>query len=172
MRAWLLALSMMAAPAAAEVVGADAHSFEIRHRIDTVVPVDRLYAAFGDIGGWWAKEHTYSGDPANLTLTLRPGGCFCERLDKGGGIEHLRVTMVRPGEQIVLTGALGPLLYDAVGGSDGRRVRQARRRVAPDADLSRRGLRQRQGGGDGAARSTRCSAQQVKRLRQFAIAKR
>lgn len=171
MRAWLLALSMMAAPAAAEVVSADAHSFEIRHRIDTVVPVDRLYAAFGDIGGWWAKEHSYSRDPANLTLTLRPGGCFCERLDKGGGIEHLRVTMVRPGEQIVLTGALGPLLYDAVGGV--MNVEFGKLGGGSRLTLTYRTSGFASGKGvEMASAVDQVLGQQVKRLRQFAIAKR
>ena len=43
-----------------------------------------------------------------MTLQMRPGGCFCETLDGGGGIEHMRVTYVQPGERIVLTGSLGP----------------------------------------------------------------
>lgn len=115
MRYLLLALGLWAAaPAAAEVVSADPHGFEVRERIDTVVPASQLYAAFGDVAGWWSKDHTYSGSSANLSLTLRPGGCFCERLDGGGGIEHLHVAMVNPNEQVILTGALGPLLYDAV----------------------------------------------------------
>ena len=62
-------------------------------------------------------QHTYSVDAANLSLALVPGGCFCERIPKtGGGIEHLRVTYVEPGKHVVLTGALGPLLYEAVAG--------------------------------------------------------
>ena len=62
---------------------------------------------------WWSKDHTYSGDAARMSLQLRPGGCFCETLDGGGGIEHMRVTFVQPGERVVLTGSLGPLLYEA-----------------------------------------------------------
>jgi hypothetical protein len=82
-----------------------------------VVPPDAAYAAFSNIADWWDPEHTYSGDAANLSLNLVPGGCFCERLPKSsGGIEHLRVTYVEPGKQIVLTGALGPMLYEAVAG--------------------------------------------------------
>lgn len=171
MRAWLLALSMIATPAAAEVVSADAHSFEIRHRIDTVVPADRLYAAFGDIGGWWSKDHSYSGDTKNLSLTLRAGGCFCERLDQGGGIEHLRVAMVRPGEQVVLTGALGPLLYDAVAAvmnveitklGGGSRLTMTYR---TSGFASGKGVEM-------ASAVDQMLGQQVKRLRQFAIVRR
>ena len=51
-----------------------------------------------------------------MSLQMRPGGCFCETLDGGGGVEHLRVAFVQPGERIVLTGSLGPLLYEATAG--------------------------------------------------------
>jgi hypothetical protein len=51
-----------------------------------------------------------------MSLQLRPGGCFCEPLEGGGGVEHMRVTYLKPGEQIVLTGSLGPLLYQATAG--------------------------------------------------------
>ena len=63
-----------------------------------------------------ARTHTYSGDAARMSLQMRPGGCFCETLDGGGGIEHMRVTYVQPGERMVLTGSLGPLLYEATAG--------------------------------------------------------
>ena len=74
------------------------------------------FAAFGNIGGWWDAQHTYSGDSSNLRLTLTPGGCFCERFPDGGGIEHMRVTFVEPGKHLILTGTLGPLLYEATTG--------------------------------------------------------
>jgi hypothetical protein len=48
-----------------------------------------------------------------MSLQLRAGGCWCEALDNGGGIEHMRVAFIQPGERIVLTGSLGPLLYEA-----------------------------------------------------------
>ena len=50
------------------------------------------------------------------SLDPRPGGCFCEPLEGVGGIEHMRVTFVQPDERIVLTGSLGPLLYEATSG--------------------------------------------------------
>jgi hypothetical protein len=49
-------------------------------------------------------------------MALNPGGCFCERLPNGGGIEHMRVSYLDPGKRIVLTGPLGPLLYEATAG--------------------------------------------------------
>lgn len=102
--------------AQAEVVSASPNGFEIRHSVQLTVPPAAVYAAFGQIGGWWSKGHTYSGDSANLRLSLIPGGCFCERFPKGGGIEHMHVNFVEPGKHVILTGALGPLLNEAVVG--------------------------------------------------------
>lgn len=107
----------LSTPAAAEVVSASSTGFEIRETVPLVVAPETAYLAFTNIGAWWDPKHTYSGDSANLSLALVPGGCFCERIPKsGGGIEHLRVAYLEPGKQIVLTGALGPLLYEAVNG--------------------------------------------------------
>lgn len=110
---FILALS---APASAVVVGASSHGFELRHTLDLSIPPEQALAAFGRIGAWWGKDHTYSGNAARLSLQLRPGGCWCEQLDGGGGIEHMRVTYVQPGERIVMTGGLGPLLYEGTSG--------------------------------------------------------
>ena len=112
----LIVLSMIAVPASAEVVSAAANGFQVRHSVQMVVPPAQAFDAFGRIGSWWNPEHTYSGKAANLSLALSPGGCFCERLDGGGGIEHLRVSYIDPGKRIVLTGSLGPLLYEATAG--------------------------------------------------------
>ena len=115
---WLLGLSALAVPAVAqaEVVSANDHGFEVRHTIQTVIPQAAAFDAFGQISQWWSKDHTYSGDAANMSLALRPGGCLCERLPDGGGVEHMHVAYVAPGERVVLTGALGPLLYEATTG--------------------------------------------------------
>ena len=117
MRILLLSAALVAAtPAAAGVKSSSANGFEIEQQVQTVVPPPVLFGAFGRISGWWDAEHTYSGSAASLSLALTPGGCFCERLKDGGGIEHMRVAYVDPGKQVVLTGALGPLLYEAVSG--------------------------------------------------------
>lgn len=112
----LVVLGILATPASAEVVSSNAHGFHVRETVQIVVPTDKAYSAFGQIGRWWNKEHTYSGDSANLSLALSPGSCFCERFPAGGGIEHLRVTYVDPGKRVVMTGSLGPLLYEATSG--------------------------------------------------------
>lgn len=111
-----LAILTVSAPAAAEVVSASSNGFEVRETVNLVVPPNIAWTAFSDIGAWWDPEHTYSGSSANLTLNLAPGGCFCERFPDGGGTEQMHVTYVDPGKRIVLTGALGPLLYEATTG--------------------------------------------------------
>lgn len=109
----LIALSIFTTPAGAAVIAASDHGFEVQHSVNLVVPQAEAFAAFGQIGQWWSSEHSYSGDAKRMTLQMRPGGCFCEPLDGGGGIEHMRVTYLQPGERVVLTGSLGPLLYEA-----------------------------------------------------------
>lgn len=116
MRLLLTAFALIAAPASAEVVSAGPHGLHVRHSVQAVVPPAEAFAMFARVGSWWDDEHTYSGSAANMSLALRPGGCFCERLPDGGGIEHMHVTYVVPNEQAVLTGSLGPLLYEATAG--------------------------------------------------------
>jgi hypothetical protein len=114
-----LALLLLAAgtPASADVVSASANGFEVRETVPLVVPPDVAFKAFGQLPSWWDPEHTYSGQSSNLRLELVPGGCFCERIPKsGGGVEHMRVAFVDPGKRLVMTGALGPLLYEATTG--------------------------------------------------------
>jgi hypothetical protein len=69
------------------------------------------------VGGWWNPAHTYSGDSKNLSIDARPGGCFCEELPNGGGVEHLRVVYLVPDEMLRLIGGLGPLQASGVVGS-------------------------------------------------------
>ncbi|MEO8547074.1 MAG: ATPase [Sphingomicrobium sp.] len=115
---WAVALAMIVTPglAHAEVVGSSNNGFEVRQIVLIVIPKAAAFDAFAQISEWWNPEHTYSGKSSNMTLSLTPGGCLCERLANGGGIEHLHVTYVEPGERLVMTGSLGPLLYEATTG--------------------------------------------------------
>src|SRR5579863_8892937 len=70
-----------------------------------------------DIGKWWNPQHSYSGRSENLSIELRPGGCFCERLPNGGGVVHMTVVNLQPGKLLRLSGALGPLQSMGVAGS-------------------------------------------------------
>ena len=112
----LVVLSIFASPAAAEVVSSSNNGLHVRETVQVVVPTDRAYAAFARLPDWWNKDHTYSGESSNLSVALNAGGCFCERLKYGGGVEHMRVSFIDPGKRIVLTGALGPLLFQAATG--------------------------------------------------------
>ncbi|HET6942350.1 MAG TPA: ATPase [Sphingomicrobium sp.] len=115
---WVVAAGLVLASGAAqaEVVSSGPNGFHVRQSVQMVVPQQAAYSAFGQVGSWWNPEHSYSGKSSNLAMALTAGGCFCERLDNGGGIEHMRVSFVDPGKRIVLTGSLGPLLYEATNG--------------------------------------------------------
>jgi hypothetical protein len=52
-----------------------------------------------------------------LSLELRAGGCFCERLKDGGSVQHLQVVYAAPGQGLRLRGALGPLQMEGVDGT-------------------------------------------------------
>jgi uncharacterized protein YndB with AHSA1/START domain len=113
----VIASLLIASPASARVVSADAHTMVIEQSTNVAAPHAAAWATLLQIGQWWSKDHTYSGNSANLSLDPRPGGCFCERFSGGGGIEHMRVTLVQPGDRILLTGALGPLVTEGVTGA-------------------------------------------------------
>jgi uncharacterized protein YndB with AHSA1/START domain len=116
MRCLLLLSTLLAAPAAAEVKSASPNGLSIEHRVVVPVAPARLFASIGQVNRWWNPQHSYSGKAENLSMDLRAGGCFCEKLPNGGGVEHLRVVHVVPGKRVILTGALGPLLFEAVNG--------------------------------------------------------
>lgn len=116
MRTLLLALAAMttaAGAARAEVVKADGGMFRLRNTATVSAPPEKVYAALGEVGRWWNGAHSYSGDAANLTLDLKPGGCFCEALEDGG-VRHGVVDLAWPGRTLRLSAALGPLQDEAV----------------------------------------------------------
>jgi hypothetical protein len=105
----LLAGVLPAAPAVAEVRAASPAGFIVHESQKVQAAPGRAYESLRDVGRWWSSDHTYSHNALNLSLQLRPGGCLCEILPLGGGVEHLRVVYVEPGRRVVLHGALGPL---------------------------------------------------------------
>jgi uncharacterized protein YndB with AHSA1/START domain len=113
----LAALAASAAPAGAEVKFSSPGSFEVEAKAVVAATPAQTYAMLGRIGEWWSKDHTYSGNAANLSLDLRAGGCFCERLKGGGSVEHMRVVYAEPGKRLRLHGGLGPLQGEAVAGT-------------------------------------------------------
>ena len=103
--------------AAADVRSVAANGFEVTATITIAAPPERVYTALGEIGRWWSSAHTFSRDAANLSMELRAGGCFCERLKDGGSVQHLQVIYALPGVGLRLRGALGPLQIEGVDGT-------------------------------------------------------
>jgi uncharacterized protein YndB with AHSA1/START domain len=162
------ALLVAAAPAAAEVVSASPNGFEVRYAVSLAVPPEKALASFTELPAWWNADHTYSGKADNLTLTVQPGGCFCERLPRGGGVEHMRVAYVDPGKRLLLTGSLGPLLYEATSGVMDVQVQP--RAGGSELTLSYRVSGFHNGGGDKLAPIVdRVLGDQVKRYQAFAL---
>lgn len=111
-------LAFMAFPMAAQAdLGAvSGGGFTTSHTINTSADPQAVYAAMQEISQWWHPDHSWSGDANNLYLDARPGGCYCERLPDGGGVEHLRIIYLAPGKEIRFNGALGPLQGMAING--------------------------------------------------------
>jgi len=110
-------LTGMAPPAAAEVVAATPAGFEIAQSVTIDKPVDQVWQMLRSPQKWWDKEHTYSGDSANLYLDAQATGCFCEKLPGKGSVEHGHVVYVEPPRALRLHAALGPLQAEGVAGA-------------------------------------------------------
>jgi hypothetical protein len=117
MRALILLLAIVASPAFGEVKSQSSTSFELEWRAVVPATPNETFAQLGRIGDWWDVAHSYSRKAENLSLDLRAGGCFCEKTDDGGSIEHMRVVYVAPGTAVRMQGGLGPLQQEAVTGT-------------------------------------------------------
>ena len=87
---------LSAVPAAAEVVERHADGFTLRFEVAMEATPEDLLGSLAAIGRWWDGAHSYSGDAANMTLVMVPGGCFCEALTDGTAFEHGRVVSIDP----------------------------------------------------------------------------
>lgn len=116
----LLALlaSGMAAPASAEVTKTHPTGFVVRHEVVVAADTKQTWLALVSPDRWWRAEHSWSGDAANLSLTPRAGGCFCERIPEvdepgrftlEGSVEHMRIVQAHPERALRMRGGLGPL---------------------------------------------------------------
>jgi len=102
--------ALVSAPVRNEVISSSAIGFVLQHSAEVAAtPANAYRVAVRDIGRWWDKGHTYSGHSANPRLEAKAGGCLCERLDRGGSVQHLEVVYVQPGQTLRLIGGLGPL---------------------------------------------------------------
>lgn len=109
--------ALIAGPVTAEVVKATPQGFESKHVVAIAAPPIRVWAVLIAPSRWWSKDHTYSGDAANLSLSARAGGCWCETLKDGGSVEHMRIAFVQPGKALRAIGGLGPLQAEGVQGA-------------------------------------------------------
>ena len=116
LRAACIALVALAGPLSAEVTESGDDYFTVRQAFTTNAEPAAVYQQMTAIGEWWNPEHSWSGEASNLYMEARRGGCFCERLPDGGGVEHLRIIYLAPGREIRFEGALGPLQPMAVTG--------------------------------------------------------
>ncbi|MEO8485906.1 MAG: ATPase [Betaproteobacteria bacterium] len=105
----------LAGTAHAEVKNAAPDAFQLLFTERVAAAPSAVYAALGQVDRWWSGEHTYSGDAANLSIAMQPGGCFCERWPNGA-VEHGRVVMLMRDQVVRLDAALGPLQNKAVSG--------------------------------------------------------
>ena len=113
-----VSLLMLAGNSAQSAPQVTPNGFLVKFDVNVNAPAAKVYDALvGQVGAWWNPEHTYSHDSRNLSIDPRPGGCFCEKLPNGGGVEHLHVVYVAPREVLRLSGGLGPLQASGVAGS-------------------------------------------------------
>ena len=112
-----LVVTLLPVTARAEVSNRSAAGFTVTVNLNVAAPPETVYASLTrHLGEWWDAAHTYSGDSKNLSLIAEPGGCFCEALADGGGVQHATVVNVAPGRLLRMSGALGPLQALAVTG--------------------------------------------------------
>lgn len=112
-------------PAGAEVTKTHAQGFVSRHEVTVEADLKQTWLALISPATWWRKEHTWSGDAANLSIRPSAGGCFCERIPEvdepgrftlEGSVEHMRVLQSYPEAALRMSGGLGPLQSEAVNG--------------------------------------------------------
>jgi uncharacterized protein YndB with AHSA1/START domain len=112
MRYLVCSLLALATPLAAEVRSTSDIGFAVEKTVTVQALPAQVFAALTKPSLWWNSAHSWSGDARNLTLDLRAGGCFCERLPKvRGEVEHARVvhlvpltwTLKRDGDKTVIT---------------------------------------------------------------------
>ena len=101
----------------AEVTSSDQAGFSLKHTVQVRTTADKSWQAFTEIGSWWSPAHTWSGDAKNMSLNVKPGGYFLEKLPDGGFVRHMEVVYAAPGKLIRLHGGLGPLQEQAVHGA-------------------------------------------------------
>ncbi|WP_296616845.1 SRPBCC family protein [Sphingomonas sp.] len=107
-------LSYVVAPAAADVVKTEAAGFVVEKTVTIDAAPDAVWETLRAPQRWWSKEHTWSGDSANLYIDSQATGCFCEKLPGRGSVQHARLVFVDKGKLLRMEGAFGPLQGEAI----------------------------------------------------------
>jgi uncharacterized protein YndB with AHSA1/START domain len=109
---------LTAVAAQADVIESTPSGFTIRTSVEIAATPRSVYNALSaQVSNWWDPEHTWSGNPRNMSIDARAGGCFCEKLTSGGTVAHMTVVLADPGKILRMTGALGPLQEHAIAGT-------------------------------------------------------
>lgn len=113
-------------PAGAEVTVQSDNGFVISLSAETPASKDVVWKMLVTPAKWWASEHTWSGDAANLYIDSQATGCFCEKLPKPadaaadqrmGSAEHMHIVFADPQRGILrMQGGLGPLQSEPASG--------------------------------------------------------
>jgi uncharacterized protein YndB with AHSA1/START domain len=112
-------------PAAAEVIQTSAGHFVTRDSAVVKAAPKAAWLALIQPGDWWNKDHSWSGDAKNMSITPQGGGCFCERIPEknaggeiglAGSAQHMTVVMAEPMKVLRMRGGLGPLQSEPVDG--------------------------------------------------------
>lgn len=106
---------LMTSAAYGDVKLATADALMIEHRFQITATPEQAWEVLVHPERYWPKEHTWSGDAANLRLVPHAEGCFCERWTDASA-EHGHVVMALPGRLLRFRGALGPFQEMAVTG--------------------------------------------------------
>jgi uncharacterized protein YndB with AHSA1/START domain len=113
-----LILVMLSGTAAQSAPQVAPNGFLVKLEANINAPAAKVYDGLvGQVGSWWNPDHTYSHDAKNLSIDARAGGCFCEKLPNGGGVEHLRVVYIAAPQLVRFAGTLGPLQASGLAGS-------------------------------------------------------
>jgi len=104
----------IATPAAADVVKAESAGFVVEKTVSINASADTVWEALRAPQRWWSKEHTWSGNAANLYIDSQATGCFCEKLPGRGSVQHARLIFVDKGKMLRMEGAFGPLQGEAI----------------------------------------------------------
>jgi uncharacterized protein YndB with AHSA1/START domain len=107
MRAAILALALVAAPACAEVMERGPDGFVSRSKGVLVKPPAEVWAALTS-WRWWDPAHSYSGRPGVLVLEPKAGGTLSESWD-GNSVWHATVVNAMPPKLLRMHGGFGPL---------------------------------------------------------------